>query len=201
MWGINKMSLNSIKELREKTSAGIMDCKEALKEANGDMEKAVDIIRKKGLDVAIKRAGRETTEGCIVSYVHTNNKLGVLVEVNCETDFVAKTDEFKNFSKDIAMQIAAMRPLGIKEEDISPYHVERERKIYKEQALDMGKPEKIVDKIVDGKMKKFYREACLLNQQYVKDNTVIIKDLLNEMLTKTGENIVIRRFTYYKIGE
>jgi elongation factor Ts len=189
-----------IKELRDRTNAGIMDCKEALQEADGDMEKAVDLLRKKGVATALKRAGRDTSEGVINSYIHAGGKIGVLVEVNCETDFVAKTDEFKEFVKNIAMHIAATKPLGIEREDVDQDLIEREQKIYRDQALDMGKPENIVDKIVQGKMEKFFKETCLLEQQYVKDPDITIKDLIHEMVGKTGESISVRRFARFQLG-
>lgn len=189
-----------IKELRTRTNAGILDCREALQEADGDMEKAVDFLRKKGLATALKRAGRETTEGVINSYIHAGGKIGVLVEVNCETDFVAKTDEFAEFVKNIAMQIAATRPLGIGREDVDEEIVKREEEVYRAQALEMGKPEKILDKIIHGKMEKFYKESCLLEQEYVKDTDLTVQDLIHEMVSKTGESIAVRRFTRYQLG-
>jgi elongation factor Ts len=189
-----------IKELRTRTNAGIMDCKESLNETGGDMEKAIDLLRKKGLATALKRAGRDTSEGAIGSYIHAGGKIGVLVEVNSETDFVAKTDEFKAFVKNLAMHIAATRPLGIGREDVSEEVVKREEEIYRAQALEMGKPEKILDKIVQGKMEKFYKEACLLEQQYVRDTDLTVQDLVNEMVAKTGENITVRRFARYQLG-
>ncbi|MBE9582012.1 MAG: translation elongation factor Ts [Proteobacteria bacterium] len=195
-----KINTEMIKELRARTNAGILDCKEALKETDGDMEKAVDFLRKKGLATALKRAGRETSEGVVNSYIHAGGKIGVLVEVNCETDFVAKTDEFKELVKNLAMHIAATRPLGIRSEDIPEEIVKREEEIYRAQALETGKPEKIIDKIVDGKMKKFYRESCLLEQQYVKDTDLTIQDLIHEMVSKMGESISVRRFARYQLG-
>ena len=178
-----------------------MDCKEALTECDGDMEKASDFLRKKGLATARKRAGRATSEGIVQSYIHMGGKIGVLLEVDCETDFVAKTDEFKEFAKNLAMQIAATNPLGIMPEDIPEKIKEREREIYRQQALDMGKPEKMIDKIVEGKMSKFYKEACLMNQQYVRDSKITIADLLNETMAKTGEKIEIRRFARFQVGQ
>jgi elongation factor Ts len=195
-----EVNANMIKELRARTNAGIMDCKEALQEAGGDMEKAVDFLRKKGLATALKRAGRETSEGAICSYIHTGGKLGVLVEVNCETDFVGKTDVFTEFVRNIAMHIAATRPLGIGREDVPEEVIRREEDIYRAQAKETGKPEKILDKIVEGKMEKFYKEACLLEQQYVKDTDLTIQDLINEMVAKTGESISVRRFVRYQLG-
>lgn len=195
-----EVNANMIKELRVRTNSGIMDCKEALQEAGGDMEKAIDLLRKKGLATALKRAGRETSEGAINSYIHLGGKIGVLVEVNCETDFVAKTDEFKAFVKNLAMHIAATNPLGVGREDVSKEVVKREEEIYRAQAIEMGKPDKILDKIVQGKMEKFYKEACLLEQQYVRDTDLTIQDLINEMVAKTGENITVRRFVRYQLG-
>ncbi|MBW2194434.1 MAG: translation elongation factor Ts [Deltaproteobacteria bacterium] len=195
-----EINAQMVKELRARTNAGILDCKEALQEADGDIEKAVDLLRKKGLATALKRAGRETSEGAVNSYIHAGGKLGVLVEVNCETDFVAKTDEFKEFARNLAMHIAATKPLGIEREDISEEVVKREEEIYRQQALDMGKPEKILDKIMQGKMDKFYKEVCLLEQVYVKNTDITIKDLLHEMVTKTGESISVRRFVRYQLG-
>jgi elongation factor Ts len=189
-----------IKELRGRTNAGIMDCKVALQEADGDLEKAVDFLRKKGLATALKRAGRETSEGVINSYIHAGGRIGVLVEVNCETDFVAKTDEFKDLVKDLAMHIAATKPLGIGREDIPEEILSREEEIYRGQAREMGKPEKILDKIVEGKMEKFYKESCLLEQQYVKDTDLTIQELIHEMVGKTGESITVRRFVRYQLG-
>lgn len=195
-----EVSAQMIKELRTRTHAGVMDCKGALQEAGGDMEKAVDFLRKKGLATALKRAGRETSEGLIHSYIHTGGKIGVLLEVNCETDFVAKTDEFHTFVKNLAMHIAAARPLGINREAIPEAVVRREEEIYRAQAIEMGKPEKILDKIVQGKMEKFYKESCLLDQQYVRDPDITIQDLIHDMVAKSGENISVRRFVRYQLG-
>ncbi len=196
-----EISAAMVKQLREKTGAGMMDCKSALSEVGGDMEKAIEFLRKKGLATAQKRAGRAMTEGTIQSYIHMNAKLGVLVEVNCETDFVAKNDDFQGFAKNIAMHIAASNPLGIAPEDISPQVIEKEKEIYRAQALDMGKPENVLDKIVDGKLKKFYQDNCLMNQPYVRNPDMTIADLLNELIAKIGENISIKRFVRYQIGE
>ncbi len=196
-----EISAQMIKELRTRTNAGVLNCKEALKDADGDMEKAVDFLRKKGLATALKRAGRETSEGLIHSYIHTGGKIGVLVEVNCETDFVAKTDEFKTFVKDLAMHIAASKPLGIRREDIPEQVIQREEEIYRAQAVETGKREKILDKIVQGKMEKFYKESCLLDQQYIRDPDITTQDLIHDMITKTGENITVRRFVRYQLGE
>lgn len=190
-----------VKQLREKTGAGMMDCKNALSEVEGDVEKAIELLRKKGLATAQKRAGRALSEGMIQSYIHMTGKLGVLVEVNCETDFVAKNEDFQEFTKNIAMHIAATNPLGITPEDISQEIIEKEKEIYRAQALDMGKPENVIDKIVEGKLNKFYEESCLLNQPYVRDTDISITDLLNQMIAKIGENISIKRFVRYQIGE
>jgi len=190
-----------VKQLREKTGAGMMDCKKALVEVEGDMEKAVEFLRKKGLATAQKRAGRAMTEGMIQSYIHMTGKLGVLVEVNCETDFVAKNEDFQEFAKNIAMHIAASNPLGIKPEDVPEEIIENEKSIYRAQALEMGKPENILDKIVEGKLKKFYQENCLLNQPFVRDPDISVADLMNELIAKIGENITIKRFVRYQIGE
>ncbi|MGD9134427.1 MAG: translation elongation factor Ts [Desulfobacterales bacterium] len=195
------ISAEMVKQLREKTGAGMMDCKNALSEVNGDLEKAIEFLRKKGLATAQKRAGRALSEGIIQSYIHMTGKLGVLVEVNCETDFVAKNDDFQEFTKNLAMHIAATNPLGITPEDISQEIIEKEKEIYRAQALDMGKPENVIDKIVEGKLNKFYQESCLLNQPYVRDTEISIADLLNQMIAKIGENISIKRFVRYQIGE
>ncbi|MBW1769883.1 MAG: translation elongation factor Ts, partial [Deltaproteobacteria bacterium] len=182
-----EINAQMIKELRSRTHAGVMDCKEALQEASGDTEKAVDFLRKKGLATALKRAGRETSEGLIHSYIHTGGKIGVLVEVNCETDFVAKNDEFSTFVKNLAMHIAAARPLGLRREDIPEKVVQREEDVYRAQAIETGKPEKILDKIVQGKMEKFFKESSLLDQQYVRDPDITIQDLIHDMVAKSGE--------------
>ncbi|MFO8049443.1 MAG: translation elongation factor Ts [Desulfosudaceae bacterium] len=195
------ISAGMVKELREKTGAGMMDCKEALTECNGDIEKSVDFLRTKGLAKAAKRSGRETAEGLVESYIHMGGKIGVLVEVNCESDFVAKTDDFKEFAKNIAMHIAASSPAGIEPEDVPAELVERERAVYREQVLEMGKPENMVDKIVEGKIKKFYKEACLMDQAYVKDPGISVRDYTNETVAKIGEVIRIKRFTRYQLGE
>jgi len=198
---MSTISATMVKELREKTGAGIMDCKGALAECDGDMSQAVDFLRKKGLATAAKRAGRAMTEGIIEFYIHMDNKLGVLVEVNCETDFVAKNDDFKEFAKNIAMHIAATNPVGIRPEDVPEETINREKEIYRGQVLEMGKPEKIADKIVEGKMQKYFKESCLMNQVYVRDPDITVEDLLNEMIAKIGENISIKRFARFRIGE
>lgn len=197
------MNINAemVKELRAKTGAGIMDCKSALKDCDGDAEKAVDFLRKKGLATAQKRSARATSEGVVQSYIHMGGKIGVLVEVNCESDFVAKNEDFQEFSKNVAMHVAAINPLGLQKEDIPEEVVERERAIYKEQALEMGKPEKMIDKIIDGKIEKFYKDSCLMSQAYIKDPKITIEDLLNSLIAKIGENIKIKRFARFQIGE
>jgi elongation factor Ts len=190
-----------VKELREKTGAGMMDCKKALAETSGDMEQAIDFLRKKGIATAQKRAGRSVSEGSVQSYIHMGGKIGVLVEINCETDFVAKNTDFLDFCKDIAMHIAATAPLAVRPEEVSPAVIEREREVYKGQVLEMGKPENVADKIVDGKMKKFLADNCLMNQAFVKNPDLTVQDYLNEVIGKTGENIIIRRFARFALGE
>jgi elongation factor Ts len=196
------MASNStlVKELREKTGAGILDCQKALVESGNDVEKAIEHLRQKGLAAAQKKAGRETNEGIISAYIHPGNRIGVLVEVNCETDFVARNEEFQAFVKDLALQVAASSPSFVKREDIPPTLVEKERQIYLAQAKEMGKPEPAWPKIVEGKLEKFYQESCLLEQVFIKDPTVTIKDLLAQKIAKIGENISIRRFTRYQLG-
>ncbi len=196
-----QISAAMVKELREATGSGIMDCKNALGEADGDIKKAIDFLRKKGLAKAAKRAGRSTSEGVIYSYIHTGAKLGVLVEINCESDFVAKTDGFIEFAKNVAMHIAAADPAGLVPEDIESSLIEKEKEIFRAQMLEEGKPEKIIDKIVEGKVEKFYKEVCLMSQQYVKDPQKTIDDVLKETISVIGENIQIKRFTRFKIGE
>jgi elongation factor Ts len=190
-----------VKDLREKTGAGMMDCKKALAESGGNFEKAVDYLRQKGLATAARRAGRVTSEGQIGSYVHAGGKIGVMVEVNCETDFVAKTDDFQAFAKDIAMHIAASSPLYIQRENVPPEVLEREREIYRAQAREAGKPEKIMEKIVEGKLEKFYGEVCLLEQPFIKDPDRTVQDLLNGLIGKLGEKVEIRRFLRFQVGE
>ncbi|HAO21454.1 MAG: translation elongation factor Ts [Desulfobacteraceae bacterium IS3] len=194
------ISAAMVKDLREKTGAGMMDCKEALTACGADMDKATDFLRKKGLATAQKRSGRAMSQGIIESYIHFGGKIGVMLEVNCETDFVAKTDDFKEFARNVAMHIAATSPWGIVPEDVPQDVIEREKAIYREQALESGKPEKMLDKITEGKLSKFYKDFCLMNQQYVKDPNKSIADYLNEVIAKTGENITIRRFARYQVG-
>ncbi|MBB6216508.1 elongation factor Ts [Anaerosolibacter carboniphilus] len=189
-----------VKELRESTGAGMMDCKKALEETNGDMEKAVEVLREKGLAKAAKKAGRIAAEGLVESYIH-GGRIGVLVEVNSETDFVAKNDEFKQFVKDVAMQIAASNPLYIRREEVSEEVIQKEREILRAQALNEGKPEKIVDKMVEGRIDKFFKEVCLLEQPFIRDPEITIQDLLNQKIAKIGENLSIRRFVRFEVGE
>ncbi len=196
-----EISATLVKELREKTGAGMMDCKEALTAAGGDMVQAVEVLRKKGLATAQKRAGRATSEGAIASYIHMGGKLGVMVEINCESDFVAKNDAFQEFARNIAMHIAASSPLGVKPEDIPAAVVAKEKEIYTAQARETGKPEKVLEKIVEGKLKKFFEDSCLMNQPYVRNPDIRVADLLNELIAKIGENISIKRFVRYQVGE
>ena len=194
-----KITSQMVKELRDKTNAGMMDCKKALQENEGDMEKAIDFLRQKGLAVAAKRAGRSTSEGIIQTYVH-GGKLGVMVELGCETDFVAKTDDFIAFAKDLAMQIAATNPISISREEVGDDVIQREKDIFTQQALDSGKPENIIEKIVNGKIDKFFSEVCLLEQKFVKDQDLSIQDKLNELVAKMGENISIKRYVRLQVG-
>ena len=196
-----KISTKLVKELREKTGVGIMDCKNAIQEADGDIDKAVEILRKKGIAKAQKREGRITSEGQIQSYVHIGGKIGVLVELNCETDFSAKTEDFASFAKNLAMHIAAANPLAICPENLPPEIVEKEKEIYRAQAIHSGKGEKVVERIVEGKLRRFFSDVCLLNQAYVKDPNMSIQDLVNELKAKTGENIIVKRFVRFQLGE
>lgn len=191
--------VDAIKKLREKTSAGIMDCKKALKEAAGDVEKAVEILRKKGIKLASEKSSRTAKEGRIESYIHLNGKIGVLLEINCETDFVARNEDFKKFLKEIAMQVAAANPKYVKRKDIPGKVLEKEKEIL--AATVKNKPKQAVEKILAGKLEKFYEEACLMDQPFIKDPKIKIKDLLHSLITRIGENIVIRRFTRYQLGE
>ena len=195
------ISTSLIKELREKTGVGIMDCKAALKECDGDISRAIDFLRKKGIATAKKRGGRATSQGQVQSYIHAGGKIGVLVEVNCETDFTGKTEDFTSFVRDIAIQIAATNPVAVDRERIPADLLEKEKDIYATQARESGKPEKIIDKIVEGKLGKFFSETCLLEQPFVKNPDITVQDLLNEMMAKTGENILIRRFARFQLGE
>lgn len=189
-----------VKDLRDKTQAGMMDCKKALEETGGDMEKAVDLLRQKGLAVAAKRAGRATSEGVVETYIHAGGKLGVMVELGCETDFVAKNDDFKAFARDIAMHIAATNPIAISREEIPAEVVAREREIYIQQAIDSGKPQAIAEKMVTGKIEKYLAEVALLEQKFVKNPDLSVQDLLNELVGKIGENISIKRFARFQVG-
>jgi elongation factor Ts len=190
-----------VKALREKTNSSMMECRKALVEANGDFTKAEEILRVRGLSIADRKSGRTTTEGVIHAYIHTGNKLGVMVEVACETDFVARTDEFKDMVKDIAMHIAASAPLAVGREDIANEVIESEKHVYEEQAREAKKPEAMWEKIVNGKLEAFYKGSCLMEQEFVKDPAMTISDLVKGMIAKTGENIVVRRFIRYKLGD
>lgn len=195
------ISANTVRELREKTGAGMMDCKHALEEAKGNVDKAVEVLRKKGLAALAKRVGKQTSEGVVASYIHPGERLGVLVEVNCETDFVARTTDFRSFVKEICMQVAAAYPLVVQRQELSQEAVEREREIYRDQARSQRKPENIIEKIIDGKMEKYYQEVCLLDQPYVKDSDKKVSQLVEDMRMKVGENIVIKRFARFRLGE
>jgi len=196
-----EITAQMVKELRDKTGAGMMHCKKALGESGGDIEKAVKYLREQGIASASKKSGRATSEGLIYSYIHPGDKLGVLVEINCETDFVARTEDFKNFAKDIAMQIAAADPRVVDREELTAEVIAAEREVYHNQALKEGKPEKIVDKIIDGKLEKFYSEACLMEQPFVKDGDRAIGDVVTGIIGKLGENVKIRRFVRFRLGE
>lgn len=194
------ISTSLVKELREKTGVGIMDCKTALAESGGDLEKAVEYLRKKGIATAKKRGGRSTSQGQVQAYIHAGGKIGVLVEANCETDFTAKTEDFSTFIKDLAMQIAATNPIAVDRDRVPQAVLEKEREIYWTQARESGKPDKVIEKIVEGKLTKFYAEACLLEQPFVKNPDITVQDLLNELIAKTGENILVKRFARFQLG-
>jgi len=196
-----EISAKLVKDLREKTGAGMMDCKNALVEAKGDMDQAVVVLRKKGLASAQKKAARVAAEGMIGHYIHAGGKLGVLVEVNCETDFAARSEEFQVLVKDIAMHVAAQNPLFVKREDVPAEVLEKEKEIYKDQARASGKPANIIDKIAEGKLESYYEMACLYDQKFVKDPNITVKDLINNLVAKIGENIQVRRFARFKTGE
>jgi elongation factor Ts len=196
-----EITAENVKELRDKTGAGMMDCKKALVETSGDMEKAIDYLRKKGAATAEKRADRATNQGLVEAYIHAGGRIGSMVEVNCETDFVAKTDDFKLLSREVAMQIAAMNPLYISKDDVSKETIDHEMEIYQTQARNEKKPEQVIERIAAGKLDKYYQEFCLLEQTYIKDSGKTIKDLLLDMITKTGEKISIRRFKRFHLGE
>jgi elongation factor Ts len=198
---VMSISASLVKELRERTGAGMMDCKKALAETGGDIEKAADYLREKGLAAAAKKAGRIAAEGLVESYIHGAGRIGVLVEINCETDFVAKTDDFKALARDIAMQIAASRPEYVRREDVPAGAVQKERDILRAQALNEGKPEKIVDKMVEGRIEKYYKEVCLLEQPFIKNPDVTVQQLITEKIAKIGENISVRRFARFELGE
>ena len=195
------ISANLVKELREKTGAPMMDCKQALSEAKGDLEQAVVLLRKKGVSVAAKKASRATSEGSVASYIHAGGKIGVLVEVNCESDFVARTEDFKELVHDIAMHIAASDPRYVRKEDVTPQDFAREKDIFLAQAVASGKPPAIAEKMVTGKMEKFYEEVCLLEQPFIKDQTISISQLIAAKIGKLGENITVRRFARFKVGD
>jgi len=201
--GFEKMAVtaDSVKLLRERTGAGIMDCKAALAETNGDIEKAIEWLRKKGAAAAAKKVGRTTNEGIVEAYIHPGSRLGVLVELNCETDFVAKTPDFKQLAKDLAMQVAATNPRALVREDIDPATIEREMEIYRSQARNEKKPENVVERIAQGKLEKFYQENCLIEQSFIKDPNRTIKQLITDVIAKLGENIAVRRFIRFQLGE
>ncbi len=195
------VSTEQVKKLRAHTGAGVMDCKAALVEANGDFDEAVAILRKKGIQVAAKRDAKQATEGVVCAYVHAGDKIGVLVELNCETDFVARTADFRDFAKEVAMQVAAQQPMWVSPEDVPEPAVAREREILTGQALAEGKPEHIVAKMVEGRLNKFYEQRCLMNQPYIRDDDITIADLLSDLVAKMGEKIIVRRFVRYQVGE
>jgi elongation factor Ts len=195
------VSADLVKKLREKTGAGMMDCKKALEKSGGDIDKAIDYLREQGITAATKKASRIAKEGIIYSYIHPGDKLGVLLELNCETDFVARTEDFKLLAKDIAMQIAATNPLVVSRSDLSPEIIEKEKEIYRTQAINEGKPEKIIDRIIEGKLEKYFQEVCLLEQPFVKDQDRTVKDRINETLAKLGENISVKRFVRFRLGD
>lgn len=187
-------------QLRERTGCGMLDCKKALEQAHNDIEKAVELLRKKGADIAAKRSAHATAEGIVAAYIHPGDRIGVLVEINCETDFVARTEDLKKFAHDICLHIAAAKPLYLRPEDIDPKFLEHEKEIFRSQIADSGKPAKIIDQIVEGKIKKLYEEICLMNQPFVKNDQLTVDDVVKEMIAKTGERIVIKRFTRYEVG-
>ncbi|MGH9340699.1 MAG: translation elongation factor Ts [Acidobacteriota bacterium] len=195
------ISAEQVRELREKTGAGMMECKRALEEASGDVDQAITVLRERGLAAAGKKAGRATREGLVGSYIHAGGKLGVLVEVNCETDFVARTDEFQELIRDLAMQIAAANPLYVRRQEVSQEDIDKEKDIYRKQALESGKPEKVVDKIVEGRLNKYYSEVCLYEQPFVKDPEMTVEEIIKTRIATLKENIAVRRFSRYKVGE
>jgi elongation factor Ts len=196
-----EISIELVKDLRQRTGAGVIDCQTALRETKGDVDSAIEYLRRKGLATAAKKAGRIAAEGLVSSYIHTGGKMGVLVEINCETDFVAKTEDFQTFVKNIAMHIAAANPQYIRREEILEEVLESEKRIYRSQAMESGKPEKVIEKIVQGKLERFYSEVCLLEQTYFKDPDLTVKEVLDAMIAKVGENVNIRRFARFQLGE
>lgn len=190
-----------VKELRTQTGAGFMDCKKALEECGGDFEKAVEFLRLKGLSKAQKKSGRATGEGLVVSYIHPGNKIGVLLEVNCETDFAAKTEDFQLFAKNIAMQIAASAPLAVDRDDLDPDLVEKEKEFLKKQVMEENKPEHVMEKIIEGRLEKYFSESCLMDQTYIRDSDMKVKDLLTELIAKIGENVRVARFARFQLGQ
>jgi elongation factor Ts len=196
-----EISADAIKELRQRTGVGVMDCKKALSECKGNVNEAIDFLRRKGLAKAAKRAGRQTAEGLITAYIHPGGKIGVLVDIDCETDFVARTEDFQNLAKEIAMHVAAMNPIAISREDVPLDVLEKEKEILRAEATSSGKPEKIVDKMVEGRLEKFFAEQCLLEQAYIKNPDMTVKDLIYATIAKVGENITVRRFARYQVGE
>jgi elongation factor Ts len=196
-----EISSAMVKELRTKTGSGMMDCKEALTASDGDFEKAIDFLRKKGLSAATKRSSKAAKDGTIASYIHMGGRIGVMVEINCETDFVAKTDAFQTTAKDVAMHIAASNPLYVRPDEISEDALNREKEIYRSQLLEEGKPQKIWDKIIEGKLKKYYEDVCLTEQKFIKNTDITVGTLINNLIANTGENIIIRRFARFQLGE
>ncbi len=195
-----KIELSLIQELRTRTGLGMMDCRKALEETNGDIDKAIELLRKKGAAVAAKRSDKETAQGVVHAYIHPGSQLGVLVEINCETDFVARTQDMQNFAKDLCMHIAAIKPLYLSPAEVDPKFLEHEKSIFKEQLASSGKPEKILEQIVEGKIKKLYSDVCLLQQSFVKNDQLTVEDAVKELIAKTGENIKIKRFARFEIG-
>lgn len=195
-----KITTELIQELRKKTGIGMMDCKKALTEADGDIEKAIELLRKKGEKVALKRADNATAHGTVCAYIHPGSNLGVLIEINCETDFSANTDTMRDFARDVCMQIAACNPISISSDEVDAALIAKEREIFKAQLKESGKPDGVIDKIVDGKIQKFYETACLLDQPFIKNDKVRVRDLLNELMAKIGENIKIKRFVRFEVG-
>lgn len=196
-----EISAALVKELRERTGAGMMDCKTALKESAGDVDKALEYLRIKGLAKAQKKSGRTTSEGTVLSYIHPGNRIGAMVELNCETDFVARTDDFQAFGRDIAMQVAATAPMAVDRDDVPAEAIEKERDVFRTQAKEEGKPDNVIDRIVDGRVDKFYSEVVLLDQPFIKDDSKTVRDLLNELIARLGENIKIARFSRFQIGQ